>query len=142
MKREEKELWGPGPWVSEPDHEVWEHRGLLCIVVRGPMGSLNGYVGLPEGHPGYGKDGYGIDVDVHGGLTYASRYRPDGGPAEGKWYVGFDTSHCYDFAPKHTVDLGRLGIPMGRDPEVQYRTFGYVLAETESLAEQLQGGAK
>src|SRR4051812_13771303 len=54
----DKTGWGDGPWQSEPDKRQWhdEATGLACLIVRGPMGALCGYVGLPPGHPWHGKE--------------------------------------------------------------------------------------
>ena len=43
-----------GPWTDEADELAWEHRGLPCVVVRGPWWSFNGYVGIHVGHPLFG----------------------------------------------------------------------------------------
>ena len=51
-----KDSWTPGEWHSEPDKAYWiDHEtGLPCLIIRGPHGSLNGYVGVPIYHPAYG----------------------------------------------------------------------------------------
>jgi hypothetical protein len=67
--------WGIGPWNNEPDKMQWQDAatGLACLAVRNDMGVWCGYVGIPEGHPWYGKGYEDLgDVDVHGGLTYGS----------------------------------------------------------------------
>ena len=45
--------WPAGPWDGEPDKVQWvdEATGLDCLIVRGPMGALCGYVGVPPEHP-------------------------------------------------------------------------------------------
>jgi hypothetical protein len=65
--------WQRGPWDNEPDKIQWqdEATGLPCLIVRGPVGALCGYVGVPSGHPLHGKDYDDARVDVHGGLTFA-----------------------------------------------------------------------
>lgn len=65
---------GVGPWNNEPDKAQWvdDATGLDCLIVRNHGGALCGYVGVPEGHPAYGKDYDTVDVLVHGGLTFAS----------------------------------------------------------------------
>lgn len=52
----DKSAWGPGPWQDEPDKRQWadEATGLPCLIVRGPIGALCGYVGVPPDHPAYG----------------------------------------------------------------------------------------
>src|SRR5690606_28176723 len=49
--------WPSGPWDGEPDKAVWvdETTGLDCMIVRGPVGALCGYVGVKEGHPWHGR---------------------------------------------------------------------------------------
>jgi hypothetical protein len=63
--------------------------GVEWATVVAPLyGAVNGYVRVPEGHPWGGLDVDDIDVEVHGGLTYAR---------EG--WIGFDTLHGWDFWP-------------------------------------------
>lgn len=50
----DKSTWGEGPWTSEPDRLEFETAcGLTGLVLRGPLGALCGYVGVPPGHPLY-----------------------------------------------------------------------------------------
>lgn len=67
----------------------------------------NGYIVIPQDHPLYCLDYDSIDVDVHGGLTYAAlvtREMLHSGWAqldEGDldcWMIGFDTAHYNDNA--------------------------------------------
>jgi hypothetical protein len=69
----DKSEWGPGEWQDEPDKIQWQDAdtGLPCLIVRGPSGSLCGYVGVAPGHPMHGKHYDAVDVEVHGGLTFA-----------------------------------------------------------------------
>jgi hypothetical protein len=126
----DKSKWGEGPWQSEPDKAVWvdEATGLDCLIVRGPVGALCGYVGVAEGHPWFGK-GYSYclehgpdcedswnhrntgEVEVHGGLTFAGPcaesedpsvhicHVPQPGRPEKVWWFGFDCAHAWDEAP-------------------------------------------
>lgn len=88
--------WLAGPWDDEPDKVQWVDAAsdLDCLIVRGPMGALCGYVGVSEGHPlfrkSYGScivdgceeshwddrpEGHSVPesmVQVHGGLTFSS----------------------------------------------------------------------
>lgn len=77
-----------------------------------PHGWGNGYVIIPPVHPAYGKDYDDIDVDVHGGLTFAMStdegwdHFPEGTP-KGHWCMGFDTAHSGDTLqrwPKEAVE--------------------------------------
>lgn len=74
-KTVDKSTWGNGPWQDEPDKRQWkdEATGLPCLIVRGPSGALCGYVGVAEGHSHFGKDYDNAPVEVHGGLTFASK---------------------------------------------------------------------
>ena len=87
----DKSEWGPGEWQDEPDKAVWvdSATNLDCMMLRGPGGSLCGYVGIPSSHSLHGKDyneclSHGPDCEerydhtqtyddirVHGGLTFA-----------------------------------------------------------------------
>ena len=86
----DKTGWGQGPWQDEPDKKQWQDNdtGLACLIVRGPVGGLCGYVGVSEGHPWFGRDysealteggdDWGSDspegrTEVHGGLTFSGR---------------------------------------------------------------------
>ena len=128
------------PWEHEPDREEWVHEltGYKCTVWRHPtLGSLNGYVALPKGHRvwGYGYDD--IDVEVHGGLTYA-----DEDKETGEWVFGFDCSHAGDISPKLLATLMKY---VDTDAETMdwrmrtevYRTFEWVKKEVVKLAKQL-----
>jgi hypothetical protein len=145
MTREQKlEKFGPGPWIDEPDREEWRHEGFACLIVRGPLGNLCGYVGVPPAHPWHGKGCNDVDVSVHCGLTYADACQGDichvaqpGEPDELFWF-GFDCAHYLDVVPelvKLTPQLYEWATgPLGRS--AVYRDLAYMRAEVEQLAEQ------
>lgn len=118
----------PEPWVQEPDYAEFTLNGFTCAILRPYfVRHLCGYVGLPKGHRAFGKDYDEIEVNVHGGLTYASH---DVGEYAGPrlWWIGFDCAHSGDFSPYYSKpDSGEV-----------YRTFGYVFAQLQSLTTQLQ----
>ena len=58
-------------WETEPDREEFVHAELPCLILRGPMKALCGYVGVPPSHPVYQKSYNDINVEVHGGLTFS-----------------------------------------------------------------------
>jgi hypothetical protein len=113
----DKSAWGPGPWDGEPDRVFWVHNGLVCMVLRGPMGSFCGYVGVPSGHSMHGlKDDetsqWPFFDQPHGGLTWLGELPGDnvvflcdlaaaGHPLEyaSYWYFGFDCAHAGDTSP-------------------------------------------
>ena len=149
----DKSGWTDGPWHAEPDKKQFtdEATGLPCLIVRNGAGNLCGYVGVSEGHPLFQLDydaayGYDVDVDVHGGLTYANFcvevgdiehricHLVEPGENDRVWWLGFDTSHAGDLAPayQHHFDATyRL-----RDYET-YKDLAYVEAQCAHLAAQL-----
>ncbi len=69
----DKSSWAPGPWQQEPDKKQWQdaETGLPCLIVRNNGGALCGYVGVGAEHSKYQLDYSGIEVEVHGGLTFS-----------------------------------------------------------------------
>ena len=124
------------PWENEPDSLDWTHAGLRCAIRRGPLtGALNGYVGVPAGHPQYGQTPDDDVIEVHGGITYAHEHLPGPGmpPQDGGfWWIGFDCSHADDLIP----EIGPFS-----DEDV-YRDIAYVREQAERLAEHLAAIAK
>lgn len=158
---DEKRPKTSGPWDTEPDKAQWidEATGLDCLIVRGPVGALCGYVGVAPTHPWHGKD-YGQHVgdtecdnefcyehtpgggvEVHGGLTFASSCQkgdedgpgichvPEPGRPANVWWFGFDCAHAFDLAPSM--------LQYGAHEGDVYRDFDYVRSECASLAKQL-----
>lgn len=84
-----------------------------------------GYVGVPKGHPAWLK-GDELNVDVHGGITYADGMPPLAAQVtEPTWWIGFDCAHAGDALPRFYVQEGR-----------RWRRAD-VVAETNRLADQL-----
>lgn len=83
---------------AEGDRRAWtdETTGYGCLVLRGPVGALNGYVKLPRGHPWTAMGLYeSIDhVSVAGGVSYLGDDLGD----EIGWFVGFATAHYVEAA--------------------------------------------
>lgn len=124
----DKSDWDRGPWDDEPDKRQWkdEATGLPCLIVRGPMGALCGYVGVAEGHPLFKKEynsGYEVEHDlrlpVHGGLTFSGMCRPgedehgichipEPGEPDHVWWFGFDCAHSQDLTPAMNAHYRRL----------------------------------
>lgn len=137
----DKSGWGPGPWQDEPDKEQWADgaTGYACLLKRGPVGALCGYVGVPAGHPwhGVGYDDIEPYPEVHGGLTYSSLCQegPEGetichvaapGEPEPLWWLGFDCAHAFDTWPgRMRISLGGgVGLPASRVREGGVRLPG------------------
>lgn len=145
----DKSKWGEGPWQSEPDKIQWqdETTGLPCLIVRGPVGALCGYVGVPEGHAAFEKGYDDIDVSVHGGLTFARPCQvserlneehlvchvPDPGEPDNVWWLGFDCAHAGDVCPRYR----EYGISLDIFEHGEYRDLSYVRTECQQLAQQL-----
>lgn len=143
-KTVDKSDWGRGEWQNEPDKVQWqdETTGLPCLIVRGPSGALCGYVGVAESHPDFRKGYDGVDVDVHGGLTFADFcadsddeskhicHVPGPGEPDRVWWLGFDCSHSGDYSPKYNSKYG----PSGYET---YAALPYVKHQVTKLAHQL-----
>lgn len=157
----DKSSWERGPWDNEPDKAQWtdEASGLPCLMVRGPVGALCGYVGVPLGHPWHGRDyddcgkfdpkpdDYEPDwwIDVHGGLTFSAGcshgsdpsrgicHIPEPGQPDNVWWLGFDCAHSGDYTGMKYEQEWRDRWPRTGDV---YRDFAYVQRECASLAAQ------
>ena len=132
----------------------WEHAGLKCAVVLArEAGHRCGYVRVPLGHPFHGKGYSDLDVNVHGGLTFARLEDCKHEDGQGHWF-GFDCAHCDDeshdpnIQPEDVVDAeARAVLEIHRECEAKYpHPYGLALhywtqleveRETERLAEQL-----
>ncbi len=139
-----------GPWDSEPDKAQWtdEATGLPCLAVRA-YGHWCGYVGITEGHPGFGKDYDFLNVDVHGGLTYADFCQtgehalvchvPEPGQSAHVYWLGFDCAHSGDKTPATNETTYRINLQYPhREGYEHYRDLAYVQAECGNLAKQLK----
>ena len=149
----DKSSWGEGEWQAEPDKVQWpdEATGLPCLAVRHPSsGHWCGYVGVAEGHPLYGvgyDDAYDrIEIDVHGGLTYANacapseteksgvRHVPSEGEPDHVWWFGFDCAHSGDLQPAYAARYPELS----HFDDESYRSLGYVQKHCRWLAKSLR----
>jgi hypothetical protein len=142
----DKSKWGEGPWQTEPDRVDFIAEGFACMMLRHPHhGHWCSYVGVPSDHPAYGKGYDDVDVDFHGGLTYAAKcnraicHIPEPGMPDDVWWLGGDFAHCFDFAPGGAAVLIEIGVP-ARDFErgEVYRTESYVRECTVRLARELR----
>lgn len=124
----------------------WEHAGLQCAVVQGSKNRNRcGYVRVPPGHKlhGLGYSEIEIDLDVHGGLTFAN-LEPCAHDDGVGWWFGFDCAHCDDAfwdpnnLPEHEIEF-RKANPESEDmyDREHFWLHEEVVVETERLAEQL-----
>lgn len=145
----DKSTWGSGPWQDEPDLVEFRAHGLPCVLRRNRSGAWCGYVGVPSEHPDARK-GYrdlDLEVDVHGGMTYAEPcnevacHIPAEGEADTFYWFGFDCAHPFDLKPRAR---GLLHPDLWDRPSEEdiYRDVAYARGETESLAEQLAQRAR
>lgn len=87
----ELEYARPHPVVER----VFAANGYQCVVLFQSLGHRCGYVGVPERHPCYGKSYDEVDIDCHGGLTYADGWL-FGSAGDDLWWFGFDCAHAGD----------------------------------------------
>jgi len=125
----------------------WKSHGLSCAVVMNrEAGNRCGYVRVPPGHPAFGKNYDDVDVNVHGGLTFA-QLEPCDEHEDGQGYwLGFDCAHFMDAAHDMSIPESELSPEAKRWREMtkilsednrHYWTQPEVEAECEQLAEQL-----
>ncbi len=133
----DKSNWPRGEWDNEPDRVDFRHAGLPCMMIRNfRLGHWCGYAGVPPTHPLFGKDYNEVEVEAHGGLTYADHceghicHVPELGESDEVFWFGFDCGHSGDIVP-YTAKFEGL-----RDYGA-YRNAAYVRHEVERLAEQL-----
>lgn len=139
-----------GPWDNEPDKKQWldPKTGYPCLIVRGPMGALCGYVGVGKDHPCFEKECDEVNVSVHGGLTFADRCQESGaichiverGEDDKVWWLGFDCLHLGDLSPGMEYIRQRPEYEQFRHmgERDSYKDIGYVTNECRSLALQLK----
>lgn len=152
----DKSAWGDGPWQHEPDKVQWRDAatGLPCLIVRNLMGALCGYVGVPPGHPAHGKPFGDLNLDVHGGLTFADHCQPgpeneaichipEPGEPDTVYWLGFDAGHAFDFSPAMAADMKLCASDLLHHwifADEVYRDLAYMQAEVAGLAAQLAAG--
>ena len=107
--------------------------GLKATVIATPMGHRCGYVGVPAGHPMYGKHYDEVEVDVHGGLTYSEL-------DDGLWTFGYDCAHWDDAKDPALMsdEYKKVFGEAARWGGSVIRTLEFCVAECESLAKQLE----
>lgn len=150
-------------YLTEPDREAFVHDGYTCVIIRHPdLKHLCGYVGIPKGHPLFGKDMESDECNrlaVHGCITYSDNHLPLTKPNKKPkyWWLGFDTAHGFDVIPElqgglipFTEELlKKLGIEWPSKEKLmkimkenekhsKYRTIEYVKQELIKLVAQVK----
>lgn len=140
-----------GRWDLEPNRIDSEYKGYPCLALRNThMLNWCGYVGVPKGHPFYGKHYDEVEVDVHGGLTFAGPcnanicHTPKSGKTDDVWWLGFDCAHAWDLTPfdaMRTIPglayLSRSERFTGERMKEHYRDLRYVKEQCHKLTEQI-----
>jgi hypothetical protein len=131
-------------WTTEPNCKHWIDltTGLDCLIVRNSVGTLCGYVGVPNTHPWYGMEHDEVNADCHGGLTFSSKCNAHICHDEHTetianadvWWLGFDCGHSGDLSPG--------SLQYGFHTSGVYRNIAYVEAECKKLALQIQEAAE
>ena len=126
----------------------FEYRGYPCVVIFHTLGHRCGYVGLPRSNRYFGCDYEEIDIDCHGGLTYATDELYEQSDVD-RWWIGFDCAHCddakdYDSLRKYYTDKqSREMIDFWENLDHRYpiesqvRDLDYVTKECELIVDQL-----
>lgn len=111
-----------------------EHLGFEWMVVHNCSGYRCGYVRVPLGHSWHGKGYDDLNLNVHGGITFAEADVPCKAPGpDTDWWVGFDCAHAFD-APD--PGLPSRDLPIWHEAEAVVRSQDYVEAECRSLCQQ------
>jgi hypothetical protein len=149
--QEKIEAWGEGEWVNEPDLVEFEYLGYKCrihrvfliegIIPKLCFGHLCGYVRISKDHSYAEKDFMEIDLDCHGGLTYA-RLEDDG-----FFWIGFDCAHSNDIVPstnlmykemeKKAIEFHSHIKASDRRLYTLYRNTDFVINECKKIVNQL-----
>lgn len=156
--REEKLLWGEGPWVDEPDELMFEYKDISCFIERKYHGALCGYIFLPVKHK-YAKYRRWEKLSVHGGVTYSEtaitrdNFLNENMPGKKVFIIGFDCAHSPDFIPRFNYaereiekiiptmrEINKRLINVGRNPygdPKKYKDIEFVKNELQQLVDQV-----
>lgn len=133
--------------LAEMDYTV--HRQNVTVLARGkyegyPFIVLSlgthptAYVCLPEGHPYFGKDYDDMDIEVHGGFTYANSFVAKS-TIKDRWWVGWDYAHLGDFMGYYAKGgpLAEFSEAHGHDKEKKW-TRDEIVDEAKNVIRQLK----
>jgi len=120
------------PWETEPNHKEWVEptTKYKCEIKRNSLTlALCGYVTVPKKHHYYGLGYNDVMAIVHGGLTFS----------DGKGTFGFDCAHAGDLTPGVLLSVMKASEDPSEYAQLTishdtYRTFDWVMDETEKLA--------
>ena len=139
--------------IDRPDDVLaeGEHLGFQWVVVNNGLGYRCGYARVPLGHPWHGKSHDDLNVEVHGGLTFAEADVPCDAPgADTDWWLGFDCAHAFDAPdPELARSCSDSGpslyllnfLAEGGNNCYAVRTQAYVESECRSLCQQASSAA-
>lgn len=114
-----------GEWNDEPDHWKFRRDGFRCEIVRGEIGALCGYVGIPRDKVISDEYEWFDDILMHGGVTFGPEW------IENYLWIGFDCAHASDICPG-TVQYRILRAG------ATYKNAEYVMAEVQNIVRQLK----
>lgn len=152
---------------SEGYLHIWTVGKYKCYISRHSRdGFWRGYIGVPKGHPLYGKHELNKmhSIAVHGGITctrgfHEEEWDVDGVRNNGFWYFGFDAMHSWDLRPisllsprfmessiyEHIYKQGqdKFGNPtifeiFNGEVNAQYRTKAEMIKNCEDVVKQFQ----
>jgi len=146
---------GDGPWRDEPDKTQWidETSDLDCLAVRAHHGAWCGYVGVPLGHPWFGKDRHdmeNVEVEVYDEISYGAFcdeelgvcHVPEPGRSDHVWWIGFSCMTSQDILPifdQLQPDYrvrGRSWMEVKAGHGATYKPLAFVIDEVTQLAGQ------
>jgi hypothetical protein len=125
-------------WKNEPNELAGEYKNYVFFVKRNDvMGFLCGYVILPAWHMYYQQDDYfDLELDVHGGVTYADTADNLGEFPEVLWTIGFDCGHYLDLIP-FMYNRYVQGPGEWRGQRETYKNMDFVIGQCQHLIDQL-----
>lgn len=136
----DRSSWGRGAWDGEPDRMMWQRGQLTCLALRQiGAGYWCGYVGVPFGHPAFGKGLSEVEISsAQHEVNYAELELGKEDPP--LYWFGFDCGHAWDYQPGLAADLAAAnpGFVRRLFGEQHYWTLEEVSAEIEQLAVQLE----
>ena len=99
-----------------------------------------GYVKVLPGHPWFGKRWDEVDVDCHGGVTFAEADTHCGkGGVDDGWWIGFDCAHGCDKADPELP--GYEDLPDFSFFDARVRSQGFVEDQCRSMCQQAHAAA-